>query len=65
MAVAITTAYTIFPAKPEQPTVGQMVLFIGILAVDIMAFSLVALAKGPTPRWRWGKKPTDNSDEDF
>lgn len=25
----------------------------------------ISYAKGPTPRWRWGKKPGDNPDEDI
>lgn len=30
-----------------------------------LAFVAITFRKGPTPSWRWGKKPHDNPDEDF
>ncbi|USN96268.1 MAG: hypothetical protein H6797_04300 [Candidatus Nomurabacteria bacterium] len=64
-AVVITAGITVLPPKPEQPTASQLVLFIGIVVADIVAVMLITSAKGPAPRWRWGKKPGDNPDEDF
>lgn len=65
VAIAVVTAITVLPAKPEQPTASQLILFIGVVVADIVAVMLITSVKGPTPRWRWGKKPSDNPDEDF
>jgi len=44
---------------------GQAALFFAILAADVLALVVVCYAKGPKPRWRWGKKPGDDPREDF
>lgn len=31
----------------------------------VVLLVIVAYQKGPSPKWRWGKKPGDNSDLDF
>ncbi|HEU0266340.1 MAG TPA: hypothetical protein VFQ70_01825, partial [Candidatus Saccharimonadaceae bacterium] len=61
----IFVALTDLPAKPAQPTAGELVRFFVILVLAIGGFILVAIQVSPTPRWRWGKKKSDNPDEDF
>lgn len=63
--VILLAASLQLPAKPDQPSTGQMVRFIVTVALAIFALVAISYAKGPQPRWRWGKKPTDNPDEDF
>lgn len=65
IAAAIVTAYAALPPKPQQPTSSQLTVFLGGLAIYVLAITLLALTKGPVPHWRWGKKPSDNPDEDF
>lgn len=38
-----------------------------LLAILLATITLIKITykKGPTPRWRWGKKPSDNPDEDW
>lgn len=36
-----------------------------VIVVETACLLLVCFAKGPTPRWRMGKRPTDNPDEDW
>lgn len=64
IVVAVTETYLILPTKPEQPTVGQLGLCFTLLLVNVAVLIGVCQAKGPAPRWRWGKKSDDNPEED-
>jgi len=35
------------------------------VAIATVGLIQITLRKGPRPRWRWGRKPEDNSAEDF
>ena len=63
LAVVLTAAFQL-PADVD-PTPGQLFIFFGILIVSVAGLAAVGFVKGPAPRWRWGKKPGDNPDEDF
>jgi hypothetical protein len=39
-------------------------VFFIYLLVATGALMLICIRKGPKPKWRWGKKPTDNPTED-
>ena len=65
IGAAVGTAYAVLPPKPQQPTSGQLTVFLGGLAVYILAIVFLGMTKGPVPHWRWGKKPSDDPDEDF
>lgn len=43
----------------------QNTRFAIILIADFVFFLGTMFLKSPTPHWRWGKKSTDNHDEDF
>jgi hypothetical protein len=53
------------PAKPSQPSVGQLVRLFIIVGLVIASLALVSSRTAPSPHWRWGKKDSDNPDEDF
>jgi hypothetical protein len=53
------------PAKPAQPTTAELLRFLGITFLVATNLILVTRITGPAPRWRWGKRPDDNPDEDF
>lgn len=40
-------------------------LYVNTIIIIIVLVTIIGLLKGPRPRWRWGKKPGDNSKEDF
>ncbi|MDN5274365.1 MAG: hypothetical protein JWP06_266 [Candidatus Saccharibacteria bacterium] len=66
MQIAIIfIAATLLPAKPVQPTAGELIAFLAIFALAVMTIILFGLASSPKPTWRWGKEPSDNPDEDF
>lgn len=54
-----------FLSAPEE-TAGREGAFY-FLAVTVVTIGLIRLCyiKGPKPRWRWGKSPDDNPEEDF
>jgi len=53
------------PAKPVQPSVGQLLPFFVITILVVVSLVLIGLQTAPKPHWRWGKKDDDNPDEDF
>ncbi len=40
-------------------------LYLNVLIVAVVSLLIIAYTKGPTPRWRWGKKRNDNGEEDL
>ena len=63
-AVVISSAFTL-PLKPNEPTTGQIIVFLMYVAGAGLTLIGVSIMKGPSPKFRWGKKPTDNPDEDI
>jgi hypothetical protein len=64
LAVLLVAA-TFLPAKPQQPTSSQLAKYILLVGLVVITIILVAFMVGPKPHWRWGKKDTDNPNEDF
>lgn len=63
--VLVIVAATFLPAKPAQPTTSELIRFFIILACAVLTLILVSVQNSPRAKWRWGKKPGDNPDEDF
>ncbi len=42
----------------------ELSTYLLIVAIATTALLRIAYKTGPKPKWRWGAKPTDNSDED-
>ena len=61
----IFTAATFLPTKPAQPTAGELLRFFLILGFALATIVVISLLSGPAPKWRWGKKVSDNPSEDF
>lgn len=64
LAVIVSSVYTI-PMKPNEPTTGQILLFSMYVGSAILILLGVSFMKGPSPKFRWGKKSTDNPEEDI
>lgn len=64
LAVLLVAA-SFLPQKPEQPTTDEKIKFFTIVGLVIVNLGLVTFMAGPKPHWRWGKKSTDNPNEDF
>ena len=50
------------PRNTYEPKAG---VFMAILVLSTIVLIAVCYIKGPSPRWRWGRKSTDNPDEDI
>ncbi len=47
-------------------TFSEEVLSFLVFSLAVVAVIVtISLAKGPRPKWRWGRRSTDNPDEDF
>jgi len=65
LGIVITAAATQLPAKPEQPSQSELIRFLMIFTAAVLTLITICTVKGPTPHWRWGKKPSDNPSEDL
>lgn len=63
--VIIFTAAFALPAKPAQPSADELIRFAIICGLAVTTIILLGYTLGPNPKWRWGKKPSDNPDVDF
>lgn len=61
----ILVAATFLPTKPVQPSTSELIRFLVLVGCAIASLLIMSSFAGPRPKWRWGKKPTDNPDEDF
>ena len=52
------------PANSRTPVI-DILIYLAVVGLDILGLIYVAMKKGPSPKWRWGKKHTDNPHEDF
>ena len=65
IGIVIAAAAIQLPAKPEQPSEDELIRFLIIFTLAVLILVAICMAKGPAPHWRWGKKPSDNPDEDL
>lgn len=54
-----------FLDAPEGVAAREAGFFVILFTAATAGLILISLNKGPRPRWRWGRKPEDNPDEDF
>lgn len=50
---------------PENTFTKEVGYYLMIVFISAVIMIWISYKKGPQPKWRWGKKPTDNPDEDF
>ena len=48
-----------------QPSLGQLLVSLAIILLAVLTLVIVSSQTAPKPHFRWGKKDTDNPDEDF
>lgn len=64
LAIIIVSALTL-PLRPFEPTSGQLLVFLMYVAGATLGLVGISFMKGPVPKFRWGKKPSDNPEEDY
>lgn len=50
---------------PEDQQSTERALFLTFMAIATIGLFRISYAKGPKPRWRWGKSSDDDPEEDF
>ncbi len=50
---------------PENTYTKEVGYYLVLVFGAAITLVLLSYLKGPTPKWRWGKKPDDNKEEDF
>lgn len=61
----IAAGATAFTDAPQDSANLESALYSFILVASTISLIRVGYAKGPVPRWRWGKRPDDNPNEDI
>jgi hypothetical protein len=67
-ATALLLVLVIGPAlfiSDDNDSTALAVGYVVYVLVVAAGFLAVAVLKGPTPKWRWGRSPSDHPDEDF
>lgn len=64
LTVVLGGSWYLTQQKPE-PTDTDIFWFYTALFIAVVMLFIFTRLKGPYPKWRWGKKPTDNPDEDI
>lgn len=49
----------------DEPSGEDLLVFFTTLFVATGLLLVITHYKGPKPKWRWGKKPDDNPEEDW
>ena len=62
VVVAATQTIQDVPAGTMRRELGFYLLIITLATVSLIR---IGYKTGPKPKWRWGKLPTDNPDEDY
>jgi hypothetical protein len=63
--VVVVGGAAAFLDAPETTSDRESAFFLLFATIATMGLLSLTRYKGPKPRWRWGKKPTDNPAEDF
>ena len=64
LAIAVIAAGA-FLSAPEETDRKEEAIYFLILTLLTISLIRISYSKGPRPRWRWGKSPQDNPEEDF
>lgn len=65
LVIVIVSALLLLPPKDEDTALLQLITF-GLIFLSALFFMIgISYAKGPLPRWRWGKRPSDSHEEDI
>lgn len=50
---------------PENTYTREVGYYLALVFISAVVMIWISYKKGPKPKWRWGKKSTDNLDEDY
>lgn len=62
---AILSGAAFIEDTPDDTLSRGTLIYMAYVAAAAALLIIISVKKGPSPKWRWGSKPTDNPDEDF
>lgn len=65
IGVLVVSGLVLLPGAPRNQLTNNVLMFLAIMFTTVLVLIAVALVKGPKPHWRWGKKSSDDPDEDW
>lgn len=65
LAAVLGGALVLGKLKASNPPQWTTTAYLSIVLVLTIGFIAIAVIKGPTPRWRWGRQAEDDPEEDF
>ena len=65
LAVLLITSFTLLKDTTRNTYTPEVNLFILLVAICTAILIVIARAKGPSPKWRWGQKSSDDPDKDW
>lgn len=64
VVIALGLALTLVEL-PEDTAAREIGFFGLFMVLATIGFVQITIKKGPKPKWRWGRSPEDNPDEDY
>jgi hypothetical protein len=64
LAIALLGAIVLQNA-PRNTLSSELLVYMALLLISALLLICIAFKNGPSPKWRWGVKKTDDPDEDF
>ncbi|MFZ1720985.1 MAG: hypothetical protein WAU07_00610 [Microgenomates group bacterium] len=61
----LTVSNTLLKDVPESTYQSEVGVFLGLVFLSASVVVFIAYKKGPVPKWRWGKKKSDDPELDF
>lgn len=50
---------------PRNTYSPEVLVYLVLVSLATILLVVISFSKGPSPKWRWGSKDTDNPDEDI
>jgi len=64
--LAVTLSGTVaLEDTPKNTYSPEVLIYMVLFIIATLLLLFIAYKKGPSPKWRWGKKETDNPDMDI
>ena len=63
--VVVAAGALVIKDTPDGEFTKEVGFYLLTVAIATSALVRISISKGPKPKWRWGKKPDDNPEEDF
>ena len=63
--VTVLSGAVVLRDTPRNSEYSKALVYMALLLISVSLLIIIPFKKGPSPKWRWGVKKTDDPDEDF